>query len=1254
MKTRLVLLAMVLATLAVTAAPAAALETGGKSGLSLERAVITAHAGTLGADATIPVWIRFTDKALDGESLALALRWREDELPREVRERRAKTAGASPLVDTDDLPVPADYLAAVEATGVRPRHVSRWLNAISCDATVAQIEAAARLPFVAAIEPLRRGVRNDPDLENVVAVDPVDDKILDAVSYGASLIQNETINTLPAHASGLSGRGVTVAVFDTGFDLDRASLRHLNVVGAWNFIGDNDDVGDNLEESEYQVFHGTAILSVLAGYQPGALIGTAPGVDVILAKTENLADETSAEEDHWVAALEWAEGLGADVVSSSIGYIDWYDFSDLDGRTAAITVAAELAAARGVCIVNTAGNERNNANWPHIIPPADGPHVISVGGVDTNGLVAGYSSPGPTADGRIKPDVLALGDNVRTAHAFNETMIIAAAGNDYAAPAVAGVVAMMLEANPGLTPDQVLEALHGTASRALLPDNDYGWGLTDAAAAIAYWNPVISHEPIPDAEGGTGASYPISAEITAGAELDPDLVRVAWRYTGGNWHLLTMAHDVGDTYTAVIPPQPLGVSIEYYIAATDITGNTGQNPADAPFSFHTFRVGPDTSPPAITHYGLSDQVPSHWPPTVTAEIEDDFGLASVQLITSTSGGVQAVTPMPLVGDRYELPLPIVQQDAPVGTMVTYLIRATDASNAGHMTVTRAYTFEVVASRGRVLLVDDRDQTMALEGPSRPGAVPPAADEKAIADVADWITSIGFEVDQMSASTLPINAFLGYDVVMVSCGQNYNPLAQDNLRSEMFAWAGEGGRIIIEGGEVAYSLDGDGIEASLRSTVLHIREWFGEDGLALWTPDALRTHPFHQRPNVLPSPFLLHGSGLGYGESDLASPAGDGLVVLQSNLGPGFGGVIVHDTNACPDAGQTVFMPFDITLAAQDDAVALLDNVLTWLTIDEAPGGSTISGVVTLDGESDHSGVTVRTSDGHEATTAADGSFSIDGLWAGWYTLTAEADGFGSASQFVLVGENDEAYATFQLVPAVTLHYAATPEAPIPDNDPAGLVSEIIVPTGTRVLGLDIDIDISHFSMGHLIVELTSPVGTTVRLHNQTGGSADDLIGNYPATMRVSGPGALVEFLDEDPRGAWRLTVSDNLFGALGTLHGWGLNLTLAADGVTANEDDPTPNETPKVTRLLGNAPNPFNPTTELAFEMAAPGPVRLLIHDARGRTVRRLVDRAYPIGRHSVTWDGRSDGGSALASGTYFARFDSGETVTVRKMTLVR
>jgi subtilisin-like proprotein convertase family protein len=1253
MSARLKTLLLVASALFAITGAAAAQDTGDRISPRLERVLASGD-----KDAATAVWVLFADKGLPDGERATALAAAARRLDTATAARRTRGTLGSNLVDEADLPLATDYLEAVTATGASLRRQSRWLNAASFDATASQIDAISRLPFVARLEVVAVGRGNKPVLDAEPSADlqaRLDQlqgaKSLSGLDYGASLPGLEQINVPAVHALGLSGRGVTIAHFDTGFELDHESLTDLDVIATYDFINDDDYVGPRKNDDIFQALYGTASLSVMAGFSRSNLIGPAYNARLILAKTEDLESETPAEEDNWIAALEWAEGLGADIVSSGLGYYSWYEFSDMDGYTALITVAAELAAARGVCVVNTVGDMRANQEWPHLLPPADGRSVIAVGAVDVNDQVTWFSGPGPTADGRTKPDVMAFGfghpvavDRVLDLYNFGF-------GTNYAVPLVTGVVALMLEQNPSLGPLQIMEALKMTASRTDLPDNDFGWGIIDAMAAVRYWAPAITHTPLKDTEGGLGA-HRVTATITDRQGLDTDRLYVAWRVAGGSWGLVPMTADGGDIYTGLIPPQDRsGTDIEYYIAATGSGGLASSHPADAPISFHAFREGADTTPPFVKHLPPADMTTAHWPPTLRVEATDNKGMDAVTILY-TIPGLGTLGPYPLtdMGDHYAIEIPTPVESVFPGFTISYLFVATDIAATPNQTLAGSYDFRIVGSKGSVLVVDDRNNSKSADS-DRPGAELAQPGAKSASLLSTWLTDAGFSADTIAASAVKSSSFLGYDVVMVSSGSNFAPYAYAELLRTMVAWVDNGGKIIVEGGETGYAAAVSPGYPELMGTVLPIVDYGGEDGASLWQPAELADLPLLNRPHPLPVPFVIdNNGGFDYGASDVVVQSPEAFVALRAGLGGRFGGMVVYDNNTGPESGQIVYFPFDIAKASDADGRALLDNAATYLVTEEPPGTGSVSGQVTLAGQEDYSGVTVRVGTTHSAETAADGSYSLTGLWGGDYKVVVESAGYAPRSRTVTVTDGADTGEThFYLVPVTEVTYTSAPGIAIPDNDPVGVTDAVTVTESGEVFGITVDADISHFAIGQLVITLTNPAGTVVTLHNRTGGTSDDLVGNWPATLFVDGPGGLDDFNGETAAGAWSIQVSDQQFGALGTLNSWSLNLLVRAGGA-APVDDPLPT----VTRLVGNAPNPFNPRTVIAFELARAGQVRLEVFDVRGRLVRRLADRSFAAGRHTALWDGRDNSGGEAASGLYFYRLRAGNLEQTNKMLLVR
>jgi subtilisin family serine protease len=448
------------------------------------------RAARLAPHERLAAWVYFTDK---GPDIDVKLAKAEADLTVRARARRARNRGANDLVDRHDIPVEAKYAARVKDLVERIRHRSRWLNAVSVDATATQLEAVATLPFVDRVDLVFQATVPLPQPEFVegptVAPAPASPT---ALTYGASFTQNDQINVPPLHSLGYAGNGVLICVLDTGFNLIHDAFAILDVHAAWDFVN-NDPVVSNENGQFGSHNHGTWVLGTIAGFAPGELIGPAWGATYMLGKTENTDWERHIEEDHWVAGSEWADTEGADIITSSLGYLDGftngeadYSWTDMDGNTTVVTLGANIAASRGILVVNSAGNEGAAvAPANSLIAPADGASVLTVGAVDANGVRANFSSMGPTADGRTKPDVMAMGVATRTVSANSPSVYGNLNGTSFACPLTAGAAALVLEVNPTFSNLEIIDALRSTADNAGSPDNAMGWGILDADAAAA-------------------------------------------------------------------------------------------------------------------------------------------------------------------------------------------------------------------------------------------------------------------------------------------------------------------------------------------------------------------------------------------------------------------------------------------------------------------------------------------------------------------------------------------------------------------------------------------------------------------------------------------------------------------------------------------------------------------------------------------------------------------------------------------------
>jgi serine protease AprX len=441
------------------------------------------------------VWVYFRDKGVRGEAqLQQSLAETRQALRARSQWRRSKARPETNLVDFEDIALHTPYTDQVRPLVFRIRAVSRWLNALSVEAAPDQVWALSALDCVTSLDLVHSYRRSgetagsSPGVPSAGQSGSSSDPI-----YGGSFDQLQQISVIPLHQQGLSGHGVLVCLLDVGFHTSHEVFRMANLVAQWDFVFGDGNVERNLaDRNDYSDSHGTATWSLLGGFRFGQLVGVAFGADFILGKTEDDRSETPIEEDYWVAGIEWAESLGAEVVSSSLGYTDWYQFRDMDGRTAVTTKAANRATSLGVVVVNAAGNERRNA-WGHIIAPADGYEVVAVGAVDSLNRIASFSSPGPTFDGRIKPEVCALGVGNWIADTEDDGTEIYSrgSGTSFATPLVGGVAALLLEAHPGWTPRLIRDALMTTANNASSPNNDYGWGVVNAAAAASRPGPAL-------------------------------------------------------------------------------------------------------------------------------------------------------------------------------------------------------------------------------------------------------------------------------------------------------------------------------------------------------------------------------------------------------------------------------------------------------------------------------------------------------------------------------------------------------------------------------------------------------------------------------------------------------------------------------------------------------------------------------------------------------------------------------------------
>ncbi|NQU67544.1 MAG: S8 family serine peptidase, partial [Candidatus Marinimicrobia bacterium] len=350
-------------------------------------------------DSLVNVWVYFSDKNvidLEGDlaeiknSLSIRTKW-----------RRHKARGDE-IVDLRDIQVAEGYINQVLAIGGKLRTKSRWLNAISVSVNPDVLQYLSELHIVQNIDLVLSGHRLEVEMATELNFQSNSNS---RVEYGESFGQLDQINAIAAHDAGYRGQGVIVLILDTGFYKEHEAISDDRIIAEWDFVNNDGETQNEPGDPEAAHDHGTYIASTLGGMFDGQLYGPAYESEFLLAKTEDVYLEEPIEEDWFVAGLEWGELLGADVASSSLVFMDWLTFEELDGETTVTTIAVTIAIENGMTVATAAGNNGENG----IVAPADAFDVITCGAVDISGQIAWFSSHGPTADGRIKPDVCAQG-----------------------------------------------------------------------------------------------------------------------------------------------------------------------------------------------------------------------------------------------------------------------------------------------------------------------------------------------------------------------------------------------------------------------------------------------------------------------------------------------------------------------------------------------------------------------------------------------------------------------------------------------------------------------------------------------------------------------------------------------------------------------------------------------------------------------------------------------------------------------------
>jgi serine protease AprX len=549
-------------------------------------------------------------------------------------DRRAKVLPAGHLVEMSDVPIYSQYSNEINSKVIRIRHELKWFNVISADVTANQLYDIANLNFVNKIDLVERFKKNRNDIEtntndnSIIRSNNITDQPLaDSLNYGTGLTQISQIKVNVVHNQGIYGQGILIGHFDAGYDyLTHPAFTTLpmKIVKKKDF-----HTGDTVTLTQHS--HGEATLSLVGGYAPGNMIGPAFRSSFILCRTEVDPGERWYEMDHWTAAAQWVDSLGADLITSSLGYLEFdapdtsYTWQNMDGKTLLITRAAALASHKGIVVSNSAGN---NGSGSHntLGGPADADSILTVGAVTSSGSVASFSSVGPTTDtpNRIKPDVMALGSGNQVATGTNGYNNYGS-GTSYACPLNAGVCALMLSVNKNLTPLQVRGILRYYASNRTSPNNTMGWGIIDAqqsvdsARRLDNVSPTITHTQ-PFVNSNNTGIITLKTRIFDNGIIrysrSSEAPRVYYRKkVSGVWSSFTSVNYTSvstlDTFYFQIPGSAAGTQVEYYFASQDIAlpnalcttlpaGGSGINPPGSTppttrFSFTITSIAPISS-----------------------------------------------------------------------------------------------------------------------------------------------------------------------------------------------------------------------------------------------------------------------------------------------------------------------------------------------------------------------------------------------------------------------------------------------------------------------------------------------------------------------------------------------------------------------------------------------------------------------------------------------------------------------------------
>ncbi|MCX6173306.1 MAG: S8 family peptidase [Ignavibacteriales bacterium] len=531
----------------------------------------------------------------------------EKELSQRAIERRKQVMGEDNYITYEDLPLIENYINQIENLGIKIENKLKWFNAVSAYLTDEQLSSLKSLSSIQKIEKVRVFKSRNDEIKLNESSANNSNRLLNKTSsttgldYGGSFTQNNLSDIPVVHDLGIKGTGVYIGILDDGFSyLSYQALKNLTVLRQYDYV-------HHLSTVSNQSGHGSSVFCLMAGNDPGNAIGPAYDAKFFLAETENDASETHAEEDNYAAALQDMEGAGVDITSSSLGYTLFdagqssYTYADMNGNTTIVAQAANLAFQRGLTSFTAAGNY-NNDGWWIINSPADAFNIISVGAVNSGNILASFSLPGPTADGRIKPEVCAMGSGNYVALPPNGISYGTGSGTSYATPIAAGIAALLKSCWPHLINVQIRKIFLECGDNSASPNNGRGWGLISAKRVISY--PNLSK---------TNNVYNVINKIFIDANgVKSSTVSLNYKVGSGSYQTVSMDTVVFNNtlkYKYVFPASINGDSVKFYFQYQTTGGSSVREPAGS--NYYKFSYG-SMNISNLTSVKNNDAIPSQF------------------------------------------------------------------------------------------------------------------------------------------------------------------------------------------------------------------------------------------------------------------------------------------------------------------------------------------------------------------------------------------------------------------------------------------------------------------------------------------------------------------------------------------------------------------------------------------------------------------------------------------------------------------